>query len=269
MSCRKWIAPVSSGLQTARVSDFDTLLDEAAAVPLEGWDFSWFAGRATEQRPSWGYADLVADRLTRADAALDVQTGGGEVFAYAISRAGRKPGLVAAVESWPPNLAVAKKALGANVVAVADAPGLPFRDAAFDLVVSRHPVRTWWDETARVLRPGGIFLSQQIGPGSNRELSETMMGPLPPPEWQHPEQIAAAAESAEFQVLRVRGERLRAEFYDIAAVAHFLRKVVWTVPDFSIEKYRDRLRAVHEEITVKGMFVSHATRVLIEARRWD
>jgi SAM-dependent methyltransferase len=251
------------------MNDFDALLAEAAAVPLEGWDFSWFAGRATEQRPSWGYADLVAERLTHADAALDVETGGGEVFAYAISQAGRKPGLIAAVESWPPNLAVARNTLGGNVVAVGDTPGLPFRDGAFDLVVSRHPVHTWWDETARVLRPGGIFLSQQIGPGSNRALSEAMMGPLPPPRWQHPEQLKAAAEAAGFQVLRVRGERLRAEFYDIAAVAHFLRKVVWTVPGFSIEGYRDQLRAVHEEITVKGMFVSYATRVLIEARRWD
>ena len=243
--------------------------EPAAAVPLEGWDFSWFAGRATEQRPSWGYAGLVAQRLAHAEAALDVQTGGGEVFAYALSQATPKPKLVAAVESWPPNLAVARANLGGNVVAVGETPGLPFRDAAFDLVVSRHPVHTWWAETARVLRPGGVFLSQQIGAGTNRELSEALMGPLPPPVRQHPEQVAAAAEAAGFQVLRVRGERLRAEFYDIAAVAHFLRKVVWTVPDFTIEKYRDRLRAVHEEITVNGMFVSHATRVLIEARRWD
>jgi hypothetical protein len=117
------------------------------------------------------------------------------------------------------------------------------------------------------LRPRGVFLSQQIGAGSNRELSEAMSGLLPPPERQHPEQLAAAAEAAGFEVLQVHAESLRAEFFDIGAVAHFLRKVIWTVPDFTIEKYRDRLRAVHEEITVNGMFVSHAKRVLIEARR--
>ena len=247
--------------------DFDALLDEAAAVPLEGWDFSWFAGRATEQRPSWGYADLVAERLRTARAALDLETGGGEVFAYAIARSGRdRPARLVATESWAP--AVAARTLttvGGSVVEAVDA--LPFRDAAFDLVVSRHPVHTPWPEIARVLRPAGVFLSQQIGAGSNRELSEAMLGPLPAPTSQHPDQIAAAAEAAGLQVLRVRGERLRAEFYDIGAVAHFLRKVVWTVPGFTIPKYRDRLRAVHEEITVKGMFVSHATRVLIEARR--
>jgi SAM-dependent methyltransferase len=155
----------------------------------------------------------------------------------------------------------------ARIPQVVATDGLPFRDDSFDLVVSRHPVTTDWTGIARVLRDGGTFLSQQIGAGSNRELSEAMMGPLPPSAHQHPEQIAAAAEAAGFEVLRVRGERLRSEFYDIAAVAHFLRKVVWTVPDFTIGKYRAQLRAVHDEITVKGMFVSHATRVLIEARR--
>jgi hypothetical protein len=32
-------------------SDFEELVAEGAAVPLEGWDFSWFEGRATEERP--------------------------------------------------------------------------------------------------------------------------------------------------------------------------------------------------------------------------
>lgn len=242
------------------MNDFDALLDEAAAVPLDGWDFSWFAGRATEQRPSWGYADLVAERLRHARRALDVQTGGGEVFAYAIRKA-RATGTLVATESWMPQVA------RANVPNVVATDGLPFRDGAFDLVVSRHPVNTQWNETARIVRGNGIFLSQQIGAGSNRELSEAMLGPLPPPDRQHPEQIAAAAEVAGFEVVQLKAERLRLEFFDIAAVAHFLRKVVWTVPGFTIEKYRERLRAVHEEITVKGMFVSHATRVLIEARK--
>jgi SAM-dependent methyltransferase len=244
------------------VNDFDRLLDEAAAVPLEGWDFSWFDGRATEQRPSWGYADRVAQRLASATAALDLQTGGGEVFAYAIGKTTGKRTLVA-TEAWQPQ--VAARNLEAAVVAAND--DLPFRDATFDLVVSRHPVTTPWEQIARVLRPGGIFLSQQIGPGSNRELSEAMLGPLPPPARNHPEQFVAAAEAAGFEVIDVRGERLRAEFLDIGAVAYFLRKVVWTVPGFTIEKFRDRLRAVHDEITVKGMFVSHAMRVLVEVRR--
>ncbi|HEY0002922.1 MAG TPA: methyltransferase domain-containing protein, partial [Actinoplanes sp.] len=221
------------------MDDFDALLAEAAAVPLAGWDFSWFAGRATEQRPSWGYADRAADRMTRARAALDVQTGGGEVTAYAASKAGpQRPSLLVATEAWRPNVPVAARTLGPFGGRVVAAEEFPFAVGIFDLVTSRHPVQTRWHEIARVLRPGGRFLSQQIGAGTNRELSEAMLGPLPPPDRGHPEQITASAEAAGLEVLEVRAETLRAEFYDVAAVAHFLRKVIWTVPDFTIEKYR-------------------------------
>jgi hypothetical protein len=130
-----------------------------------------------------------------------------------------------------------------------------------------HPVRTWWDEITRVLRPGGPALAQQFGAGCNRELSEAMMGPLPQPDQQHPDQVAAATEAAGLRVVDLRAESLRAKFFDVGAVAHFLRKVIWTVPDFTMERYERQLRAVHDEIRRRGSFVSHAKRVLIEARK--
>jgi len=45
---------------------FDELVAEAAAAPVDGWDFSWLDGRATEQRPSWGYQRLMSRRLAAA-----------------------------------------------------------------------------------------------------------------------------------------------------------------------------------------------------------
>jgi SAM-dependent methyltransferase len=77
------------------------------------------------------------------------------------------PALLAATESWPPHVAVARRnlqPLGTSVVDVADDADLPFDAGAFDLVVNRHPVVTRWDEIARVLRPGGTHLSQQVAP---------------------------------------------------------------------------------------------------------
>ena len=65
----------------------------------------------------------------------------------------------------------------------------------------------------------------------------------------------------------LRAERLRMEFHDIAAVAHFLRKVVWMVPGFTVEAYRPRLRELHERIEAEGPFVAHSSRHLVEARR--
>ena len=254
------------------MASFEDLLAEGAAVPVEGWDFSWFAGRATEQRPSWGYARLLARRLAAADAALDVQTGGGEVFAGALAGLDRLPAVLAATESWPPNLVVAARNLdrfGVSIVDSADDAPLPFPDASFDLVASRHPTVLSLAEVARVLRPGGTFLSQMVGPGSVRELTDFMMGPQPVSESRSPARAAAAARDAGLTVVDLREAALRMEFHDVAAVAVFLRKVIWIVPGFTIGGYRERLAAMHERIRDEGPFVAHARRFLVEARKPD
>jgi SAM-dependent methyltransferase len=246
------------------------LVAEGASAPVDGWDFSWFAGRATEQRPAWGYTRLLAARAADAEALLDVQTGGGEVFAEVLSRTARRPGMLAATESWAPNLALARRRLapyGVVVAEAADGSELPFPDGAFDLVASRHPTVTDWAETARVLAPGGTYLSQQVGAGSMRELTEFFLGPVDPGTARLPETMAGAARAAGLEVTDLRPQALRAEFHDVAAVIVFLRKVIWTVPGFDVDKYRDRLAAMHERIQAEGPFVAHSQRFLLVARR--
>lgn len=247
---------------------FEELVAEAETVSVDGWDFSWLDGRASEERPSWGYARAMGERMARATAALDIQTGGGEVLAGVP----RLPALTVATESWPPNVAKATALLhplGAVVVADEDEPPLPFGDAAFDLVVSRHPVTTWWNEIARVLRPGGTYFSQQVGPASVFELVEYFLGPLPAEvrRGRHPDDARTAAEAAGLEVLDLRMETLRTEFHDIGAVIYFLRKVIWMVPGFTVEQYRTELKALDEQIRTEGSFVSHTTRFLVEARK--
>ncbi len=247
--------------------DFESLLAEGAAVPVEGWDFSWFEGRATEERPSWGYARAMSERMARpgVEAALDIQTGGGEVLA----RIDRAPARLAATESWPPNLAIARRNLakfGASVVECADEADLPFPADSFDLVVSRHPVAQRWDEIARVLRPGGTFFGQLVGAGTVRALTEYMMGRRPVSGRRQPDEIRTAVEQAGLEVLDLRAESMRMRFFDIAAVVVFLRKVIWTVPGFTVDAYRERLLALHEQIQREGPFEARSKRVLLEAR---
>ncbi|MEO8816591.1 MAG: methyltransferase domain-containing protein [Mycobacterium sp.] len=249
---------------------FDELFAAASAVSVDGWDFSWLDGRATEQRPSWGYQQLIAARLSAVSAAVDLQTGGGEVLAGA-GRLGRLPSTMAATESWPPNAARATRLLhphGVVVVVMPEHPPLPFADEAFDLVTSRHPNSVWWPEIIRVLRPGGTYLAQQLGPATMSELTEFFLGPMPEKGAEYePDVQRAGAVAAGMQVIDVRAERLRAEFFDIGAIIYFLRKVIWTVPGFTVERYRDRLRELHARIESEGPFVAHSTRVLVEARK--
>ncbi|MFI6095424.1 methyltransferase domain-containing protein [Lentzea sp. NPDC051213] len=243
---------------------FEELVAEGAAVPLDGWDFSWFEGRGTEERPPWGYARSIASRLATVESALDLQTCGGEVTATAPVL----PPLMAAVESWPPNALVASRNLPFVVRAPNEGP-LPFRSSRFDLVISRHPFATPWAEIARVLKPGGTFFSQQIGAGTNRELTDFMMGPrtVGDGEDRSTHRARFEAEKAGLEVLRLEPAALRVAFFDVGAVVHFLRKVLWTVPGFTVEGYWDRLLDMHAHIQEHGEFVSTSQRFLIEARK--
>ena len=42
---------------------FEQLIAEGNSEPTEGWDFSWFDGRATEERPSWRYSRELRNRI--------------------------------------------------------------------------------------------------------------------------------------------------------------------------------------------------------------
>ncbi|MCK1815449.1 class I SAM-dependent methyltransferase [Streptomyces carpaticus] len=246
--------------------DFETLVEEARRAPVDGWDFSWLEGRATEERPPWGYARLLGRRLATVHSALDLDTGGGEV----LDEAPVLPPLMAVTESWPPNAALAAARLGPRGVVVT-VPGddgrLPFPDGVFDLVSARHPVRTDWPQIARVLRPGGAFLAQEVGPRSVAELGEYFLGPWPQPDPREPEAARAAAEAAGLRVVDLRTATLRTVFHDIGAVVWFLRKVVWIVPGFTVERHLPALRRLHQQIREQGPFTAHTTRFLIEARK--
>lgn len=247
------------------MTTFDDLITEGEAAPTDGWDFSWFEGRATEQRPSWGYARLLAQHLAEAEAALDLQTGGGEVLATAPLA----PPTLVATEGWPPNLELARRNLAkfrAEVVSVEPMDDLPFDAGSFDFVTSRHPIAVRWDEIERVLRTGGTYLSQCIGAGTVRELSDYFLGPQPAGTSRTPFTAVTEAEAAGLTVVDLRVEALRMEFFDIAAVVHFLRKVIWIVPGFSVEKYREQLRELHEFIERHGPFVAYSQRFLIKAQ---
>ena len=250
-----------------RMRSFDELVDEAATVGVGGWDFGWLDGRATEERPPWGYAQLLAGRLATAKAALDIDTGGGEVIAAAHSL----PTRMCVTESWPPNAERAREVLqprGVEVHETQAGDSLPFPDASFDLVTSRHPVSPDWKEIRRVLTPGGCYFAQHVGPRSAAELIEAVRGALPlDRDERDPRREAAAAEAAGLSVTLLRTARCRMEFFDVGAVVYILRKCVWWVPDFTVDRYLDVLRSLDAHIRAEGPFVAYSTRHLIEARR--
>ena len=89
---------------------YDELVAEAAAADVSGWDFGWLDGRATEERPPWGYARMLAANLAAVRSALDVETGGGEV----VGEAAVLPARMVVTEAWPAQRGAGVPASGAS-----------------------------------------------------------------------------------------------------------------------------------------------------------
>ncbi len=246
----------------------EQLIAEASRGDVDGWGFGWLEGRATEERPAWGYARLLAEAVAGAGVAIDLDTGGGEVL-------GQSPRLARdqhVTEGWPPNAERARALLGPRGVTVHEtSPGapIPLADGAADLVTSRHPVAPDWAEIARVLARGGQYLGQHVGPGSAFELIEAVHGPTTEAQrrGRHPDDEVAAADAAGLEILERREARLRMEFFDIGAVTWILRKCPWWVPGFSVGTHHAQLLEVDRIIRRDGVFVAHSTRHLLRARR--
>ncbi len=246
---------------------FDELVAEAEAADVSGWGFDWLAGRASEERPPWGYSRLLAQRLAGVESALDLDTGGGEV----LNEAAHFPPRMCATESWPPNAQKARERLarrGVQVVETCGEAALPFANQSFQLVTARHPISPNWSEIYRVLQPGGHYFAQHVGPASAFELIEFFLGPQPEARTMRDAQSeAAAARAAGLTVTDLRTVRCRMAFHDVGAVIWILRKCVWWVPDFSVQRYLDELVELDRQMRRGEPFIAFSARHLIEARR--
>jgi SAM-dependent methyltransferase len=226
------------------------LLDEAAVAPVAGWNFTWASERITATPLPWDFAALSDDALRAASVALDMGTGGGEV----LDRFPVLPGRMVATESWSPNVPLAARRLAPRGVAVIHTEGavnnalqatdeagdrLPFRDASFDLVLNRHEAFAA-AEVARVLAPGGQFLTQQ--PGSGPDQLHVLLGLRPPPRPAFDlDLLVGQVVRAGLSVQDAQVGREVVRFADIGAFAWYLRMVPWAVPGFDIAAHRDAL----------------------------
>lgn len=216
------------------------------AEPTTGWDFSCFGDSIRSEEPPWSYGDLARSALAGARSALDLGTGGGEVL---LGLADALPEDTVATEGWLPNLPVAAAALAGRGIPVAayDAeadPRLPFDDCRFDVVLARHEAYVA-TEVARVLNPGGVFLTQQV---DGRDLAETIDlfgGTLryPGVTLAH---LRAEAEAAGLVVEYAVDWTGTLTFPDVATLVSYLRMTPWQVPDdFAVDRYHDVLLDLH------------------------
>lgn len=231
------------------------LLEEAETRPFVGWDVG-YGGRITTGR-SWDFAAIVAAHVKHSPDLLDIDTGGGEW----LGRLSARPARTVAIEAWPPNVGLARTQLaplGVEVIGVLPIPMnseqdgppaeryLPFEDGSFHLISCRHG-SYYPSELARVLVPGGIFLTQQVGSGASdgyyRLLGEE------PPVSASPWNLEAATgqlRAVDFEIVEAREGFEEVIFADVGALAWYLQNLPFVCPGFSIADARSRLACLHD-----------------------
>ncbi len=240
---------------------------EESIAKIKGWDFSHIRSRYSEDIGlPWDYREKILEYLTKDMKLLDIDTGGGEF----LTELGHPFELLSATEAYPPNAELCSRILPPLGIdfRIADGKGrLPFDDDFFDMVINRHGDYNP-EEIYRVLKKGGIFITQQVGAENDRELAELLTGREESP---FPEQYLNIAEEKfrrmGFEITE-KGEAFPViEFYDIGALVWFARIIEWEFPEFSVERNTDNLLDAQRMLERDGRVKGHAHRFMLIARK--
>ena len=241
--------------------------EEERIAHIHGWDFSHIARRSAEQTDfPWDYRQTIGRYLTPDKKLLDIDTGGGE-FLLSLEHPCEN---TAASEGYGPNIELCCQTLtplGIDFRQGVVAEGLPFGDASFDVIINRHgdldPADIW-----RMLKPGGVFITQQVGAENDRELVKLLCGEVPMP---FPEQYLAKAEKAfrqaGFAILQGQECRRPYDFYDVGALVWFARIISWEFPDFSVETHLEALMQAQKLLEKEGRIRGYTHRFFLVAQK--
>ena len=241
--------------------------EEEQIAHIHGWDFSHIADRSAEQTDfPWDFPAAIKGHLTPEKKLLDVDTGGGE-FLRSLQHPHEN---TAATEGYAPNAELCRKTLlplGIDFRPGKVPEGLPFADGTFDVIINRHGdlnPREFW----RLLKPGGVFLTQQVGAENDRELVRLLCGNVPVP---FPEQyLVLAKESfrqAGFEILEAQECFRPYDFFDVGAAVWFARVIPWEFPGFSVDTHLENLLRAQARLEQSGRLRTHTHRFFLAARK--
>ncbi|QXE00552.1 class I SAM-dependent methyltransferase [Terribacillus sp. DMT04] len=242
----------------------DQLLQDAQKS-FSGWDFSFIedTGRIQSELLPWSYGSKARKLLLEATSLLDMGTGGGEFLSKLLPL----PHYTAATEAYRPNVPIAKERLdplGVEVFQIENDDELPFAAETFDLVLNKHESYSV-AEVQRILRPEGLFLTQQVGGTDCKALNEMLGAPVNAAYQDWKLQTAAEELASQLFLLEQKEAFPSMRFYDIGAVVFYLKAIPWQIPSFTMEGYRDCLMELHQFIEKKGFLDVKQHRFLLAA----
>jgi SAM-dependent methyltransferase len=229
-----------------------------------GWDFSYLEGKWENEVLPWNYFSIVGEMLKESHELLDIRTGGGELL-QAFEHPYNKTSVT---EGWLPNYRLVKKRLeplGVTVEWISKNNRLTFQNNTFDIVLNHHADYDI-QEVRRVLKKNGHFITQQVGSKNGQKLANQLQ--IDPPErleWS----LAVAKQQlmeADFEIVFSKESFPVQYFYDIRGLIYYVKQIPWEYPNFSVEKYFDRLLALQAELNEHKQLVNNQHRFIILAK---
>ena len=242
-------------------------LHEQDIAHIKGWDFSHIRERYREEDDlPWDFESIIKSYLREYDYLLDMETGGGEfLLSFMIN-----PKHTAAIEGYKQNIKICEERLIPLGIDFKPADGgdeLPFKDNYFDIITNRHGKYNI-DELKRVLKSGGLFLTQQVGAENDRELVELLIGnvDIPFPKAYLNISKQEFIENG-FEIVEEAEAYRPIEFYDVGALVWFARIIDWEFPYFEVEKYKENLFKAQEILEKEGVIRGRIHRYYFVAKK--
>jgi len=134
-------------------------------------------------------------------------------------------------------------------------------------VINRHEAFNP-HELRRILKPGGRFVTQQVGGKDNVELNRALQATvtLSYGVWDAT-MVARQLRDAGLEVLDEREAFSPGRFTDIGAVVMYLRITPWQIDGFDVAAYRERLLVRHSRMQAEGRLATGIHRFFVAARR--
>jgi hypothetical protein len=117
-----------------------------------------------------------------------------------------------------------------------------------------------------VLKPGGVFLTQQVDGRNLSDLSAAFDAAQP---WAYfTLEYALDLMHRSNLVIEIAQEWMgKLIFKDVATIVYYLKAIPWTVPDFSVEKHRIHLEKLQQQLEAEGRLAFTQRRLLIKATK--
>lgn len=230
---------------------------------FSGWDFSHLKNRLIEQEPSWDYIKIAKSLIKKSKAVLDMGTGGGEL----LFKLGPFPEHIIATETYTPNISLAQnklKPLGIKVVKVNNNSKLPFKNGGFDLVLNRHSDFNA-QEIYRILKPDGIFITQQVSSNDLFDLKKEFKRKITA-NW-NLEKAIREVKQAGFIIKDKAAWQGKIEFKDVGALIYYFKSIPWIIEGFSVDKYLPVLNKLQQKINNRQKLSFTKARFFIKAQK--